>query len=139
MAVELSGRPLRNTWRDRALFVDREPTIEAAAKTARSGGNVLLVGSRGSGKSSLLRMLAHTLAEGQRKTAGIDGRAAASTLEFLTLVRDEVGAWGTVPLGEAAAALASAAGACVASPRLVLRPHPGETQTLLAQLRDIGR
>jgi len=137
--VELSGRPLRNTRRDRALFVDREPTIEAAAKTARSGGNVLLVGSRGSGKSSLLRMLAHTLAEGQRKTAVIDGRAAASTLEFLTLVRDQVGAWGTVPLGEGAAALASAAGAFLESPQLVLRPNPAETQTLLAQLRDIGR
>lgn len=141
MAVELSGRPLRTTRRDRALFVDREQTIEAAAKTVGNGGNVLLVGSRGSGKSSLLRMLAHTLEESQPqpKTAIVEGRAAGSTLEFLTLVRDQVGAWGMVPLGEAAATLASAAGAFLESPQLVLRPSPGETQTLLAQLREIGR
>ena len=90
--MELSGRPLRNTRRDRALFVDREQTIEAAAKTVGNGGNVLLVGSRGSGKSSLVRMLAHTLQETQpgAKTAVVDGRAAGSTLEFLTLVRDQV-------------------------------------------------
>jgi len=140
MAVELSGRPLRNTRRDRALFVDREPTLDAAAKTARNGGNVLLVGSRGSGKSSLLRMLAHSLGEEpQTKTALVDGRAAGSTLEFLTLVRDQLGAWSTVPLGQAAATVAAAAGAFLESPQLSLRPSPGETQTLLTQLRDIGR
>src|SRR5438105_12745212 len=112
MPVDLSGRRLRDTRRDRALFVDREPTIAAAAKAARNGGNVLLVGQRGSGKSSLLRMLAHRLDEDpQTKTAVVDGRAAGSTLEFLTLVRDQLGAWGTVPLGEAAATLATVAGA----------------------------
>src|SRR5438105_2655151 len=140
MPVDLSGRPLRNTRRDRALFVDREPTMEAAAKTVRNGGNVLLVGPRGSGKSSLLRMLGHSLdEEPQTKTAVVDGRAAASTLEFLTLVREQLGAWGAVPLGEAAATLASAAGAFLESPQLSLRPAPGETQTLLTQLREIGR
>lgn len=141
MTVELSGRPLRNTRRDRALFVDREPTIAAAAKTLRNEGNVLLVGSRGSGKSSLLRMLAHTLTQEQpaTKTAVVDGRAAASPLEFLTLVRDRVGARGTVAPGQAAATIASTAGAFLESPELSLRPTPGETQTLLAQLREIGR
>jgi energy-coupling factor transporter ATP-binding protein EcfA2 len=140
MAVELSGRPLRNTRRDRALFVNREPTIAAAAKTARSGGNVLLVGSRGSGKSSLLRMLGHALdAEQQTKTAVVDGRAAGSALEFLTLVRDQLGAWDRRPLGEVASTLATAAGAFLESPQVSLRPTPGETQTLLGQLREIGR
>src|SRR5213592_4311683 len=55
MASELSGRPLRDTRRDRALFVDREQPLQAAEKTLRNGGNVLLVGSRGSGKSSLIK------------------------------------------------------------------------------------
>jgi energy-coupling factor transporter ATP-binding protein EcfA2 len=140
MTIELSGRPLRNTRRDRALFVNREPTIAAATKTARSGGNVLLVGSRGSGKSSLLRMLAHTLdEEHQTKTAVIDGRAAGSALEFLTLVRDQLGAWDSRPLGEVATTLATVAGAFLESPQVSLRPPPGETQTLLGQLREIGR
>src|SRR5438034_11773845 len=110
---KLSGRPLRDTRRDRALFVDREQTMELSEKTLRNGGNVLLVGSRGSGKSSVLRMIARNLGEEGRRALVLDGRATASTEEFLALLRDRLGAWATVPLGEAGA--------------------------LLGQLRDIGR
>lgn len=139
MPVDLSGRPLRDTRRDRALFVDREQTIDLSEKTLRNGGNVLLVGSRGSGKSSLLRMIAHRLGEDERRALIVDGRAAASTEEFLGLLRDRLGAWATVPLGEAGAAVASAAAGFLAAPQLVLRPTPSDTQALLAQLREIAR
>jgi hypothetical protein len=138
--IELSGRPLRNTQRDRKLFVDREDTIEMVTNTARNGGNVLLIGSRGAGKSSLLRMVSHTMEErDQSRAPVVDGRAADSTLEFLTLVRDELGAWEAMPLGKAAGALASAAGAFLESPQIIAQPTPRDTQTLLGQLRTIGR
>jgi hypothetical protein len=137
MAVELSSRPLRDTRRDRALFVDREQTIDVSEKTLRNGGNVLVVGARGSGKSSLLRMIAHKLGQEERRALVVDGRAAASTEEFLALLRDQLGAWATVPLGEAAAAVASAAGAWLSSPQVVLRPTPSDTQAVLRQLREI--
>jgi hypothetical protein len=139
VAVELSGRPLRDTRGDRALFVDRDQAIDASEKTLRNGGNVLVVGARGSGKSSLLRMIAHRLGEEERRALVVDGRAAASTEEFLALLRDQLGAWATVPLGEAAATVASAAGAWLSSPHVVLRPTPTDTQTLLRQLREIRR
>lgn len=139
MALELSGRPLRDTRRDRELFVDREDTIETVATIARNGGNVLLVGSRGSGKSSLLRMLAHVLAEqDDSHVAVVDGRIASSTLEFLTLVRDELNAWQAVPFGEVAGSVAAALSA-LGSAKISTRPAPGDTQTLLAQLRELGR
>jgi energy-coupling factor transporter ATP-binding protein EcfA2 len=122
MASELSGRPLRDTRRDRVLFVDREQPLRAAETTLRNGGNVLLVGSRGSGKSSLVRMIAHQLSEEDRRPAAVvDGRAAGSTSEFVALLRDQLGA-----------RLAN-------GPQIALRPSSGETQALLSQLRELGR
>jgi len=139
MATELSGRPLRDTRRDRALFVDREQTIEVAEKTLLNGGNVLLVGSRGSGKSSLLRMVSHNLGTAESRRLIVDGRAAASTLDFLTLLRDQLGAWAKVPLGQAAATLATAAVGMLEAPQVVLRPSPSDTQNLLGELRGFAR
>ena len=43
MANELSGRPLRDTRRDRALFVDREEPLRAAEKTDLRGIQVAYV------------------------------------------------------------------------------------------------
>jgi energy-coupling factor transporter ATP-binding protein EcfA2 len=140
MASELSGRPLRDTRRDRALFVDREQPLRAAEKTLRNGGNVLLVGSRGSGKSSLVRMIAHQLGEEDgRPSAVVDGRAAGSTSEFLALLRDQLGAWPTVRLSEAASTVASAFVGLAHDPQVAVRPSPGETQALLSQLRELGQ
>lgn len=140
MANELSGRPLRDTRRDRALFVDREQPLRPAEKTLRNGGNVLLVGSRGSGKSSLLRMIAHHLSEDDgRPAVVVDGRAAGSTSEFLALLRDQLGAWPTVRFSEAASTVASAVVGLANDPQLALRPSSGEAQALLSQLREFGR
>ncbi len=139
MPAELSGRPLRGTRRDRALFVDREQTIGVAEQALRNGGNVLLVGQRGSGKSSILRIVAHDLEEEGHRRVLLDGRTAASTLDFLVLLRDQLGAWTRVPLREAAANVASVASRVLEAPQVVLRPNPTETQNLLSELREIAR
>ena len=139
MPPELSGRPLRGTRRDRALFVDREQTIGVAEQALRNGGNVLLVGQRGSGKSSILRIVAHDLEEEGHRRVLLDGRTAASTLDFLVLLRDQLGAWARIPPGEAAANVASAAASMLEAPQVVLRPDPTETQNLLSELRAIAR
>ncbi len=51
---KFSNRPLFPTQADRALFVDREDEIRHALESIRRGYNVLLVGARGTGKTSLL-------------------------------------------------------------------------------------
>src|SRR4051812_6946179 len=131
--AELSGRPLRDTRRDRALFVNRAETIRAAERTLRNHGNVLLVGERGSGKSSLLRMLGHRLEEGGLRPVTVDGRAAATTVDFLALLRDQFQAWPQLQLGQTAGALDSAVPKTVDSPQLTLGPTATETQSLLSE------
>jgi hypothetical protein len=89
---ELTGRPLRDTARDRRLFVDREATLDVAQRALRNERNVLLDGGRGSGKTSLLYFLQHRLDHDGLRTAVVQGRAAASLSDFFALLRDSLGA-----------------------------------------------
>lgn len=89
--IELSGRPLRDTRRDRELFVDREAELQAIRAALGHGGNVLVLGARGSGKSSLLHYVQHLLeVEDARPVVAVDGRAATTAPEFLALLRDRL-------------------------------------------------
>ena len=138
MALELSGRTLRETERDRELFVDRESELEAVRKALLNGANALVLGRKGSGKSSFLRYVAHELRETGRPVGVVDGRAAASASEFLVLLRDELRAWNRISLSEAAAVLSASVSALAHDPRLVLRHPPQmETQTLLAEIAEL--
>lgn len=123
--VELSGRPLRDTRRDRELFVDREDEVHALRAALDHGGNVLLLGVRGSGKSSLLHYLQHLLEADGRSVVAVDGRAASTAQEFLALVRDRLNAWPRVSAPEGA------------DPQLLLWPPRTETQTLLGALTEM--
>lgn len=137
--ADLSGRALRATKRDRALFVDRRRELQAARTSLEHQANVLVLGARGAGKSSFLHYLRSLLErDGAHRIAVVEGRVANSANEFLTLLRDALGAWQRVPLREVVPAVASSFGA-LASGELVLRPQAGETQTLLAELEALRR
>src|SRR3954469_25292848 len=114
--TELSPRPLRETARDRRLFVDRELELDLCRRFLLSGGNVLLLGRRGIGKSSFLRSLAAVLRERGQDAAVVDGRAGRGTRALLALTR-------SAPAVDAAASAG-------APP-----PGPNETQLLIDELR----
>jgi hypothetical protein len=59
----LSSRPLRDIRADRALFAGRTPQLAALDRARRAGLNALVLGDRGSGKTSLLRQVARRLRE----------------------------------------------------------------------------
>jgi energy-coupling factor transporter ATP-binding protein EcfA2 len=136
-SLDLSGRPLADTKRDRALFVDQAETLQLIRTTVLHSGNVVVFGSRGSGKSSLLRFLKHLLeTEDERQVVLVQGRVATSTIEFLRLLRDRLNAWSQVRVSDAAGAVAAGVGSFLADPRFALRPTQTDTQTLLDELHD---
>jgi type II secretory pathway predicted ATPase ExeA len=94
--IELSGRPLRDTRRDRELFVDREAEVQAIRAALGHGGNVLVLGARGSGKSSLLHYVQHLLeVEDAKPVVAVEGRAATTAQEFLALLADRLNVVGS--------------------------------------------
>lgn len=61
--VMLSGRPLLDTRADAPLFVDRDDVLADLRRAIAAELNVILLGARGAGKSSLLRRVAYELRE----------------------------------------------------------------------------
>lgn len=95
---ELSGRPLLDNEADRRLYVKRREH-DVVARSAKRGLNLLLVGERGSGKTSLLRQVALDLREAGAEAVLIDGKIAGDAISFLELVRFELNR-GPVALGD---------------------------------------
>lgn len=90
MAV-LGGRPLLDNSLDEQLFVGRDRLLGQAMRTLRQGVNVLLVGARGSGKTSTLHRLAHLLRRREALTVLIDGRSADRASDLLGLLAWRLG------------------------------------------------
>ena len=68
----LSSRPLWDTAADAALFTGRDTELSALRRGIHDGLNTLLLGSRGSGKTSVLRRLSWELRD-QRAVLLLDG------------------------------------------------------------------
>ena len=85
MAAELGNRPLLATARDQALVVAR-PEVLRVAELARRGFNVLLVGDRGSGKTSALHSIAYALRDGERRPEPVAAASAESVLGLARLI-----------------------------------------------------
>jgi len=97
--MDLSGRPLLDNKRDHALFADRLEELDQLSQDVRAGLNVLVIGERGSGKTSLLRQLAYELRDGSSEgppPAFVEGRLANDVKTFLDLLRFRLGLRPTV-------------------------------------------
>jgi energy-coupling factor transporter ATP-binding protein EcfA2 len=87
---DLSGRPLVGTQLDQDLFVDREPELRVVAQSVRRRSNVLVLGRRGSGKTSFLHRVALELDRGERQPVLVDASPAETLGEVVELVRSRL-------------------------------------------------
>jgi hypothetical protein len=85
MDVEIGNRPLLATARDQKLSIERAE-VRRVAELARRGLNVLLVGERGSGKTSALHAVAYELREGGRRAELVDAAPAGDLPELVRLI-----------------------------------------------------
>ena len=85
MDAEIGNRPLIATARDQKLSVERAE-VRRVAELARRGLNVLLVGERGSGKTSALHAVAYELREGGRRAELVDAAPAADLPQLVRLI-----------------------------------------------------
>ena len=137
----LSQRPLTKGDVDRDLFVGREDELARLDRAARLGLNVLVLGARGMGVTSLLNQHARQL-ENAGQRVGLVGEAAADSLaDLATAIR--IGVEGrrpprteTVKRDPLVSALQPYVEAL--SQRLEVKTIPGDPDPLAA-LRKIGR
>jgi energy-coupling factor transporter ATP-binding protein EcfA2 len=87
--MNFSGRPLLSTRLDGPLYL-RRPVHDQLVKTAERGMNVLVLGQRGSGKSSLLHHVAAELRAKGHLVTELDGRLAEAPVDFLRLVQSQM-------------------------------------------------
>lgn len=83
--MTLSGRPLLDTRADARLFVGRQSELARLGDAVDDGLNTLLLGARGSGRSSLLRQLAYQLRQQpqRRLTVFVDAAPAGGDPDVL--------------------------------------------------------
>ncbi len=86
----LSGRPLLPTKADRRYLLER-PEVDVVLRNVRARINTLLVGDRGSGKTTTLRNLEQRIEEElQLTTIYIDARRLDDATTILNAVRDAI-------------------------------------------------
>lgn len=84
--MDLSPRPLLDTDPDAELFAGRDEALSRVLTAAGAALNVLVVGERGAGKTSLLRQAARRLRGQGVDVAFVDGRGATGLVSLLDLV-----------------------------------------------------
>lgn len=143
----MSGRPLLDTKVDAALFVNRRREVDQVRAALDNGLNVLVVGERGSGKTSLVRRVMYLMSsrrrEGEIDFVFVSGSAAANPRALLERVLVAAGIDTPVPptapveqvvakLGEWAAEQLSRG-----TPVVVLDgPPPAVANALFGTMRD---
>lgn len=91
--MELSGRPLLDTKPDHKLFAGRERELERLLTSVDRRLNVLLIGGRGTGKTTLLRQVAYALHQrgSDQPPAFVNGHQVDNAKLFIDLVRFRLG------------------------------------------------
>jgi hypothetical protein len=89
----LSGRPLYANAADQRLYVPREDVEARIERSLDRQLNTLMIGERGSGKTSLLhRLLFRAREDSSRpRTVYVDGSIARSAVDVVDLLREELG------------------------------------------------
>src|SRR3982074_2066358 len=88
--IQLSQRPLLSTTADAALFVDREREVDTLARAVRLGLNALLLGERGSGKTSLLHVVERKLRDDGTEVGFVEASSASTIDDLVALLSDAV-------------------------------------------------
>jgi len=138
--ARLGGRPLLDTRADAALFVDRARELDRVDRAAVEGLNVLVSGSRGIGKTSLLRYKAYGRRITGQELAVLDASALTDPAAFLAAAARAVGAAvppGPVSAADLVATLARLAPAQAGHRLLAVDGlAPAVAQAVFGQLRD---
>jgi predicted transcriptional regulator len=87
----LSSRPLSDSDRDEELFVGRASELRLAVRAVRSGINVLVLGLRGSGRTTFLYACARQLRRDQAEVIWLNAGLAESPLEVVDLLAFAMG------------------------------------------------
>lgn len=145
---DINGRPLLDTKADQRLYVHRPQDEDAVRSAIRRSLNTLVLGRRGSGKTSFLRALAFALRNEAAPEVFVEGGTATGARTLVELIHRRVGeASGRAPEGgrlpdgapvlEAVRALHSVA---VPERRIVVLvdglPSPSDAHALFGRLRD---
>ena len=85
--IKLSQRPLTGSDADRSLFVDRLPELSHLARAAQLGFNVLVLGERGIGTTSLMRQHQRYLQDDGCPNHYVRAAQAKKLGELLTVIR----------------------------------------------------
>ncbi len=141
--IDLSGRPLLATKADLSLFVDRRRELQETAGFLAMRTNVLLLGGRGSGRTSFLHRLQADLSDDGWRVIFVEGALAETPLEFLSLLRYRISPeFEAPPLATQIATVAKVATSTLYSPSVRRRPledAPGESELMLDLITEIAR
>ncbi|MGI8633308.1 MAG: AAA family ATPase [Solirubrobacterales bacterium] len=146
--LQISQRPLQPTAADATLFVDRASELERLARSVRHRFNSLVLGERGSGKTSLLRRLQGQLADQGVASRFVEASGATTVEELVDLIYEAVHGRRRDPTERLLASLEGGAGIGDDLRRLTPRDagqlvmfldsinHPELVQHLFGRLRD---
>jgi hypothetical protein len=137
--IPLSQRPLLSTTADAALFVDRQREVDTLTRAVRLGLNALLLGQRGSGKTSLLHFVERRLRDEGTEVRFVEASRASTIDDLVALVSDAVRGTPREPSDDVLAGLRRLGEMARRQPFVLLVdsiPRPALVHQLFGQQRD---